>query len=64
MALDVVLDAVIVEQRIVHIDQKNNGVRQRHSATTKTSEKPGRLLKKISEARRAKTDERRRTLVR
>jgi hypothetical protein len=25
--LDVVLDAVIVEQRIVHVDEKNNGVR-------------------------------------
>src|SRR5215468_7038430 len=27
VAFDVVLDAVVVEQRVVHIDQKNNGVR-------------------------------------
>jgi hypothetical protein len=27
VALDVFLDAVVVEQRIVHVDEKNDGVR-------------------------------------
>ena len=27
VAFDVVLDAVVVEQRIVHVDEKNDGVR-------------------------------------
>src|SRR5262245_31501082 len=30
VAFDVVLDAVVVEQCIVHIDEKNDRVRQRH----------------------------------
>src|SRR5262245_29575987 len=69
VAFDVVLDAVVVEQRIVHVDQKNDWVRQRHDrfrepvqvAFEKTF--VCRPLKKSSEARRTKIDERRRTLL-
>ena len=70
MTLDVILDAVVVEQGIVHIDEKNNGVRQRHDRLREhvqvAFEKNFvcRPLKKSSEARRTKIDERRRTLVR
>src|SRR5262245_19743961 len=69
VALDVVLDAIVIQQGIVHIDEKNDGVRCRHDRFREhiqmAFEKNSvcRPLKKSSEARRTKIDERRRTLL-